>query len=136
MFLFFFPSRKGINIRLVLTSIVLQGFAIGNGLTDPAIQYPAYPDYALEMGLITQAEHDRLEKIVPLCELSIKLCGTSSILVIKLCISIAPCVLMDHESLFFSGTDGTTSCLASYLVCNTLFTGVMKHAGGVNVSPK
>ena len=123
---------------MVLTSIGLQGFAIGNGLTDPAIQYPAYPDYALEMGLITQAEHDRLEKIVPLCELSIKLCGTSSILVIKLCLSIAPCVLMDPESLFFffPGTDGTSSCLASYLVCNTLFTGVMKHAGGVNVSPK
>lgn len=63
----------------MLTSIILQGFAIGNGLTDPAIQYPAYPDYALEMGLITKAEHDRLEKIVPLCELSIKLCGTSSL---------------------------------------------------------
>ncbi|CAF2126983.1 unnamed protein product [Brassica napus] len=94
-------ANEGVHVNL---KAFLQGFAIGNGLTDPAIQYPAYPDYALEMGLITQAEHDRLEKIVPLCELSIKLCGT----------------------------DGTTSCLASYLVCNTLFTGVMKHAGGVN----
>ena len=56
----------------------MQGFAIGNGLTDPAYQYPAYPDYAFEMGLITKAEHDRLTKIVPLCELSIKICGTSS----------------------------------------------------------
>ncbi|KAG5398907.1 hypothetical protein IGI04_020721 [Brassica rapa subsp. trilocularis] len=82
----------------------IHGFAIGNGLTDPAYQYPAYPDYAFEMGLITQAEHDRLTKIVPLCELSIKICGT----------------------------DGTTSCLASYLVCNTLFSGVINHAHGVN----
>lgn len=69
----------------VLTSITLQGFAIGNGLTDPALQYPAYPDYALEMGLITQKEHDRLEKIVPLCELSIKLCGTSSLFPFSSC---------------------------------------------------
>ncbi|EOA32583.1 hypothetical protein CARUB_v10015873mg [Capsella rubella] len=90
-------ANEGIHVNL-------KGFAIGNGLTDPALQYPAYPDYALEMGLITQKEHDRLEKIVPLCELSIKLCGT----------------------------DGTTSCLASYLVCNTLFSGVMSHAGRVN----
>ncbi|ESQ49023.1 hypothetical protein EUTSA_v10020509mg [Eutrema salsugineum] len=90
-------ANEGVHVNL-------KGFAIGNGLTNPAIQYPAYPDYALEMGLITQAEHDRLEKIVPLCELSIKLCGT----------------------------DGTVSCLASYLVCNTLFSGVINHAGGVN----
>ncbi|XP_010483821.1 PREDICTED: serine carboxypeptidase-like 49 [Camelina sativa] len=90
-------ANEGIHVNL-------KGFAIGNGLTDPAFQYPAYPDFALEMGLITQKEHDRLEKIVPLCQLSIKLCGT----------------------------DGTTSCLASYLVCNALFSGVMSHAGGVN----
>ncbi|KAG2245940.1 hypothetical protein Bca52824_085568 [Brassica carinata] len=90
-------AKEGLHINL-------KGFAIGNGLTNPALQYPAYPDYALEMGLITQSEHDRLKKIVPLCELSIKLCGT----------------------------DGTVSCLASYLVCNTLFSGVINHAGGVN----
>ena len=74
------------NGRLVFTSRILQGFAIGNGLTNPALQYPAYPDYALEMGLITQSEHDRLKKIVPLCELSIKLCGTSPNFSIKLCL--------------------------------------------------
>ncbi|KAL1187819.1 Serine carboxypeptidase-like 49 [Cardamine amara subsp. amara] len=90
-------ANEGVHVNL-------KGFAIGNGLTDPAVQYPAYPDYALEMGLITQKEHARLEKIVPLCELSVKLCGT----------------------------EGTVSCLASYLVCNALFTGVMSHAGGVN----
>ncbi|CAN1747556.1 Serine carboxypeptidase-like 49 [Linum perenne] len=28
----------------------LQGFAIGNGLTDPGVQYKAYPDYALDNG--------------------------------------------------------------------------------------
>lgn len=49
---------------------------------------------------------------------------------------------MDPEAAVFlfvwgsSGTDGTISCLASYLVCNTLFSGVINHAGGVNVSTK
>lgn len=53
-----------------------QGFAIGNGLTDPEIQYKAYPDYALDMGLITAAEYKRLNLVlVPVCEASIKLCG-------------------------------------------------------------
>ena len=31
--------------------INLKGFSIGNGLTNPEIQYKAYTDYALEMGL-------------------------------------------------------------------------------------
>jgi len=53
-----------------------QGFAIGNGLTNPAIQYKAYPDYALEMGIIKQGTRNRLNKVlVPACELAIKLCG-------------------------------------------------------------
>jgi len=53
-----------------------QGLAIGNGLTNPAIQYKAYPDYALEMGLITKVTHALLGKVlVPACELAIKLCG-------------------------------------------------------------
>ena len=41
----------------------LQGLAIGNGLTDPAIQYGAYSDYALMNGLIGQAMHDRLKMV-------------------------------------------------------------------------
>jgi hypothetical protein len=27
------------------------------------------------MGIIKQAEHDRISKIVPVCEMAIKLCG-------------------------------------------------------------
>lgn len=61
---------------LILFEVVEQGFAIGNGLTDPGIQYKAYPDYALDMGIIEQADHDRINKVmVPACELAIKLCG-------------------------------------------------------------
>lgn len=52
-----------------------QGFAIGNGLTDPAIQYKAYTDYALDMGIIKKSQYDRINKIVPVCEMAIKLCG-------------------------------------------------------------
>ena len=35
--------------------IDLKGFAIGNGLTDPGIQYGAYSDYALINNLISPA---------------------------------------------------------------------------------
>jgi serine carboxypeptidase-like clade IV len=57
--------------------IPFQGFAIGNGLTDPAIQYKAYSDYALDMGLITKSQYNRIDKIVPTCEFAVKLCGKS-----------------------------------------------------------
>ncbi|KAK6926718.1 Peptidase S10, serine carboxypeptidase [Dillenia turbinata] len=53
----------------------LQGFAIGNGLTQPAIQYKAYPDYALQMKLIKQSDHDELKELVPQCEEAAQECG-------------------------------------------------------------
>jgi len=52
-----------------------QGFAIGNGLTDPNIRYEAYADYALNMGLIADDDHKRLSKLFPACATSIELCG-------------------------------------------------------------
>lgn len=55
----------------------MKGFAIGNGLTDPAIQYGAYADYALEMGVIGQDAHNTIDKIYPVCKLGIQLCGKS-----------------------------------------------------------
>ena len=58
--------------------LIFQGFAIGNGLTDPAIQYKAYTDYELDMGLITQSEFTKINKIVPACEFTVKLCGNYS----------------------------------------------------------
>ncbi|MBA0692448.1 hypothetical protein Goari_010006, partial [Gossypium aridum] len=91
-------AKEGIHINL-------KGFAIGNGLTDPAIQYKAYTDYALDMGVIKKSDHDRINKLVPVCEMAIKLCGT----------------------------DGTISCMASYFVCNNIFNGIMALAGDTNV---
>ncbi|URD99586.1 serine carboxypeptidase-like [Musa troglodytarum] len=84
--------------------INLKGFAIGNGLTDPAIQYKAYTDYALDTGLIQKHDYERINKIYPACELAIKLCGTS----------------------------GNTSCLVSYMVCNSIFNSIMEIIGKTN----
>ena len=52
-----------------------QGFAIGNGLTNPEIQYGAYADYALDMNLITQSDHDNLNRYYATCQQSIKECS-------------------------------------------------------------
>ncbi|KAL5139396.1 Serine carboxypeptidase-like 49 [Glycine soja] len=95
-------AKEGIHINL-------KGFAIGNGLTDPGIQYKAYTDYALDMGIIQKADYERINKVmVPACEMAIKLCGNLS-------------------------TDGKIACTASYFVCNTIFNSIMSHAGDINV---
>ena len=52
-----------------------QGFAIGNGLTDPEIQYKHYTDYALEMKLIQQSDYNNINTIYPECQKAIKSCG-------------------------------------------------------------
>ncbi|KAI8539745.1 hypothetical protein RHMOL_Rhmol09G0206600 [Rhododendron molle] len=90
-------AKQGIHINL-------KGFAIGNGLTDPLIQYRAYTDYALDMGIIKKSQYNRINKVLPVCETAIKLCGT----------------------------DGTISCVASYFVCNSIFSSIMAIAGDVN----
>ncbi|KAL6896702.1 hypothetical protein ACP4OV_007274 [Aristida adscensionis] len=84
--------------------INLKGFAIGNGLTDPAIQYGAYADYALQMGIIGENARNTINKLVPACNLGIKLCGYA----------------------------GAIPCIASYLVCNSIFTSILLLAGNVN----
>ncbi|KAI4382703.1 hypothetical protein MLD38_008633 [Melastoma candidum] len=90
-------AKEGIHINL-------KGFAIGNGLTDPAVQYKAYTDYALDMGIINQAQYEKINKIVPACETALKLCGS----------------------------DGTVSCMASYFICNTIFSSIRALAGNTN----
>ncbi|CAI0452816.1 unnamed protein product [Linum tenue] len=62
-------NNEGIHINL-------KGFAIGNGLTDPGIQYKAYPEYALAAKLITKADHDSItSNLVPPCQSAISACG-------------------------------------------------------------
>ncbi|KAL7173749.1 hypothetical protein ACSBR2_033078 [Camellia fascicularis] len=55
--------------------INLKGFAIGNGLTNPAIQFDAYADFALYMKLINQSEYSNVTDLVPPCEQAIQACG-------------------------------------------------------------
>lgn len=57
--------------------VIKQGFAIGNGLTNPEIQYKAYTDYALNNGLIKKTDYDNINEMLPACEQGIKTCGTS-----------------------------------------------------------
>ncbi|KAI3426072.1 hypothetical protein D9Q98_008040 [Chlorella vulgaris] len=52
----------------------LQGLAIGNGLTNPAIQYGAYSDYALLNGLIGQGLAEKLKLIYPACRVALEVC--------------------------------------------------------------
>ncbi|KAI3520161.1 hypothetical protein L1887_09406 [Cichorium endivia] len=90
-------AKEGIHINL-------KGFAIGNGLTDPLVQYHAYTDYALDMGIIEESDYKHINSKLPMCETAIKLCGT----------------------------DGTVACMAAYMACNTIFSSIKSIAGNIN----
>ncbi|XVF05745.1 hypothetical protein REPUB_Repub05bG0198600 [Reevesia pubescens] len=90
-------AKEGIYVNL-------KGFAIGNGLTDPEIQYQAYPDYALNTSLITQSDYVSLKKLVPSCVQSIKRCGSN----------------------------GGDACVDSYGTCNKIFNQILAIAGNIN----
>ncbi|XP_038698841.1 serine carboxypeptidase-like [Tripterygium wilfordii] len=63
-------AKEGIPIRL-------KGIAIGNGHTNPGIQYPSIPRYARGRSLINQSEYLRIEKdLIPQCISSTKDCDT------------------------------------------------------------
>ncbi|KAL0370104.1 UNVERIFIED_CONTAM: Serine carboxypeptidase-like 48 [Sesamum angustifolium] len=55
--------------------INIKGLAIGDGLTNPGIQYKSYADYALDMKLINQSYYNHLHRLFPLCEWQIKRCA-------------------------------------------------------------
>ncbi|KAL6967158.1 Protein cbp3, mitochondrial [Sarracenia purpurea var. burkii] len=82
----------------------LKGFAIGNGLTNPEIQYKAYPDFALEMKLIDQSDYVNVSKLIPPCEQAINLCDD----------------------------DGGTSCTAAFGACNSIFDQILAIIGDAN----
>jgi len=90
-------NKEGVPINL-------KGFAIGNGLTQPDLQYEAYADYALDMNLITELDHQRLSRLFPACLKSIELCGPK----------------------------GTVTCIAAYLVCQSIFNSILTIAGNIN----
>ncbi|CAO2813002.1 unnamed protein product [Amaranthus hypochondriacus] len=90
-------AQEGLHINL-------KGFAIGNGLTHPEIQYKAYPDYALDNGIINKKDHKRISNMIPACEQAIKQCGT----------------------------DGKDACLSAYYACTNIFNKIMDLAGDIN----
>uniref|UniRef100_A0A2C9V350 Carboxypeptidase n=1 Tax=Manihot esculenta TaxID=3983 RepID=A0A2C9V350_MANES len=90
-------NKEGIQINL-------KGFAIGNGLTNPSIQYEAYTDYALDNKLIQQSDYDKINELVPDCEQAAKACGT----------------------------DGESSCETAYLNCQKIFNGILQVTGNIN----
>lgn len=75
-----------------------QGFAIGNGLTNPQIQYRAYTDYALDMGIIEKPDYERINKVLPVCEVAINLCGNFFfLLVFVFVLSFSHSICIDHS---------------------------------------
>ncbi|XP_065866227.1 serine carboxypeptidase-like [Euphorbia lathyris] len=91
-------NKEGLHINL-------KGFAIGNGLTNPAIQYNAYTDYALQNNLIGQSDYDYINQYIPSCEQQIKACGTN----------------------------GTSTCESAFETCTGIFNEVLNAAGnGLN----
>ncbi|KAI9080201.1 hypothetical protein K1719_037879 [Acacia pycnantha] len=90
-------EKQGLHINL-------KGFAIGNGLTNPEMQYPAYTDYALDRGLINKGDYDNISKLLPPCLHAIKNCGT----------------------------EGGEACVSSYIVCNNIFNEILSISGDIN----
>ncbi|XP_034687554.1 serine carboxypeptidase-like [Vitis riparia] len=90
-------AKEGVHINL-------KGFAIGNGLTDPAIQYKAYTDYALNMKIIGKSDYDSINELIPDCEESAKSCGPA----------------------------GGVACDTAYYSCNQIFQSIINVAGNIN----
>ncbi|XP_038688887.1 serine carboxypeptidase-like [Tripterygium wilfordii] len=59
--------NKGIHINL-------KGLAIGNGLTNPRIQYPTIPFFAKMNNLIEETDYLKVDEMIPKCESSIEDC--------------------------------------------------------------
>ncbi|XP_061339929.1 serine carboxypeptidase-like [Gastrolobium bilobum] len=85
--------------------INLKGFAIGNGLTNPGIQYQAYTDFALDTGLISKAEYENITKLIPGCEKATTTCNT----------------------------EGGETCLSALSVCENIYDDILTIAGNINV---
>lgn len=113
--------------------MVEQGFAIGNGLTNPEIQYKAYTDYALNMKLIQKTDYDRINKMIPACEQAIKTCGTSSFILFWFFYLVISLALDKSPFGTITGAEGGDGCMTSYVTCNNIFNTIMDVVGGTNV---
>eukprot|EP00898_Chlorokybus_atmophyticus_P001230 jgi/Chlat1/2107/Chrsp17S02698 len=94
---------KHINMKATSDA---QGIAIGNGLTDPEIQYGAYADFARDNGLINNSTYHLVQAQGPGCKRAIHLCG-------------------DKGSALL--------CLYAVQRCNAIVAEILMAAGNINV---
>ncbi|KAL0460148.1 UNVERIFIED_CONTAM: Serine carboxypeptidase-like 48 [Sesamum latifolium] len=87
-------NNEGLHINL-------KGIAIGNGLTNPEIQYKAYPDYALDMKLIDKSQYNNLSQSASTCQQEIRSCGANR----------------------------SSACSRAYWICNNFFNEILAGSG-------
>ncbi|XP_058755082.1 serine carboxypeptidase-like [Vicia villosa] len=90
-------NKEGIPINF-------KGFAIGNGLTNPEIQYQAYTQFAVDNKLITKEDQADIDKLVPDCVEATKTCERQ----------------------------GGESCETALQQCQQIFTNILDIAGNIN----
>ncbi|GAQ90007.1 Serine carboxypeptidase [Klebsormidium nitens] len=83
----------------------LKGIAIGNGLTQPDIQYGAYANYAYQNQLIAKTTYEALRVKYPVCATAIHACGTN----------------------------GSVSCVAAFYICQTIVDPILAEANNMNI---
>ncbi|XP_057953829.1 serine carboxypeptidase-like [Malania oleifera] len=64
-------AKEGIHINL-------KGIAVGNGLTNPEIQYESLAEYALSTGRISKVDYEALKQMFPQCQQQLKLCAADN----------------------------------------------------------
>ena len=90
--------------------INFKGFAIGNGLTDPALQYGAYADFSLAHNLIKNMTANHINEVsVPHCDWMIRKCTGDSLV-------------------------SKAACIAALTICQeTIVAPILSEAGNINV---
>ena len=95
----------------------LRGFAIGNGLTEPEIQYGAYADYARGADIVDKKAADAAAALYPECARKIAKCGGGA----------------GKEGPASESKRRAASCLEAVDYCQAIPDGLMQAAGNLNV---
>ncbi|XP_058734965.1 serine carboxypeptidase-like [Vicia villosa] len=91
-------NKEGIAINF-------KGIAIGNGLTNPRIQYQAYTQFAVDNKLITKEDQAEIDQLVPSCVDATKTCESEG---------------------------GGDSCITALDQCQQIFSSILSIAGNIN----
>jgi len=83
----FWTKNKSTSSVAGMLHINLAGLAVGNGLTDPMVQYPYYPEMAYNnshgMKVVTRETYDAMKEAVPKCVKLIEQCNAGTSIVNK-----------------------------------------------------